>query len=140
MAYAGNDREPTEQDVIVQDLETGAERRVMAGANYQPGASRRREVSVRSEFRSNTDLDTIIVNLETGEHEKLPLGDGKQVRAPGPWFPDGSGLWILSDVGREFNGIGKYDIASKTFTWDITPDWASRISPFQPTAASSSGW
>ncbi len=124
LRMAGNDREPTEQDVIVQELETGAERRVMAGANYQPGAFSPdgKYLSVL-EFRSNTDLDTFIVNLETGEYEKLPLGDGKQVRAPGSWFPDGSGLWILSDVGREFNGIGKYDIASKTFTWDITPEW-----------------
>ncbi len=124
IAYAGNDREPTEQDVIVQDLETGTERRVMAGANFQPGAFSPdgKYLSV-VEFRSNTDLDTHIVNLETGDHEKLDLGDGKQLRAPGPWFPDGSGLWIVSDVGREFNGIGKYDLALKTFSWDITPDW-----------------
>ena len=124
IAYAGNDREPTEQDVILYDVESGSERRVLTGGLYEPIAFSPdgRYLSV-VEARSNTDVDAIIIDLETGEHETLDLGEGKQFRVPGPWFPDGSGLWIISDVGREFNGVGRYDLATKAFGWDITPDW-----------------
>jgi dipeptidyl aminopeptidase/acylaminoacyl peptidase len=73
--------------------------------------------------RGNTDIETFVIDLRSGEAEQIDLGEGKQMRAPGPWLPDGSGFWVLSNVGREFLGAGIYDLDSKSFRWDITPDW-----------------
>lgn len=126
ISYGGNDREPTEQDVIIQHLETGEERRLLSGSegiasphSFSPDG----KLLTASRARSNTDLDAILIDLETGEHEVLDLGEGANLRSPGPWLPDGSGFWVLSNVGREFLGVGIYDLATKSFRWDITPDW-----------------
>lgn len=126
ISYGGNDREPTEQDVIIQNLETGEERRLLSGSEgiASPGAfSPDGKYLSAARSRSNTDLDTLLINLETGEHELLDLGEGEHMRYPGPWLPDGSGIWISSNVGREFIGVGIYDLATKSFRWDITPEW-----------------
>jgi dipeptidyl aminopeptidase/acylaminoacyl peptidase len=126
IAYGGNDREPTEQDVIIQNLETGEERRLLIGDRGMVGPS---TFSPDGRYlsaylaRGNTDIETFVIDLRSGEVQEIDLGEGQQMRAPGPWLPDGSGFWVLSNVGREFLGAGIYDLDSKSFRWDITPDW-----------------
>jgi dipeptidyl aminopeptidase/acylaminoacyl peptidase len=125
VSYSGNDREPTEQDVLVRDMQTGEERRVLAGGgNYQglffsPDGRYLNAI----DFRSNTDIDAVVIDLTSGEHETLEIGSGEFRRISGPWLPDGSGFWVFSDVDREYLNAGIYDLATKRFTWDITPDW-----------------
>lgn len=125
ISYSCNDREPTEQDVLIRDMQSGEERRVLAGGgnfqsiHFSPDGRYLNAI----EFRGNTDIDAVLIDLERGEHETIDLGKGEFRRIPGPWLPDGSGFWILSDVDREYLNAGIYDLASRTFTWDITPDW-----------------
>ena len=123
--YSGNDREPTAQDVIVRDQKTGEERRVLAGDGTFQGVSFSPDGRFLTAVKvlSNTDLSTFLVDLESGESRQIIVGDEGTRRYPGPWLPDSSGFFILSDSGREFLGAGTYDLASEVFEWDITPDW-----------------
>ncbi|MCC6703884.1 MAG: PD40 domain-containing protein, partial [Thermomicrobiales bacterium] len=123
--YSGNDREPTEQDVIVRDLATGTERRVLAGGGLFEGGAFSPNGRYLSAFdaRSNTDLVAHVIDLETGESKQVEWGEENTVNVPGPWLPDSSGFYLLSNSGREFLGAGIYDLATESFRWDITPDW-----------------
>jgi dipeptidyl aminopeptidase/acylaminoacyl peptidase len=126
ISYGGNDREPTEQDIIIQDVATGEERRLMTGADGAVGPS---SFSPDGRYltgnrgRSNTDVEAILIDLESGETNVLALGEPDTIFVPGPWLPDSSGFWILSNKGREFIGAAIYDLATREFRWDITPDW-----------------
>ena len=122
--YAGNDREPTEQDLIVREVATGNERRVLTGGLYQGVAFSPDGRYISAVFaKTNTDFTAYVVDLESGEATKLPVGDDGDLRMPGPWLPDSTGLYVLTNHGREFLGAGVYDLASGSFTWDLTPDW-----------------
>lgn len=123
--YSGNDREPTAQDVIVRDMKTGVERRILAGDGNFNGISFSPDGKYLSalELKANTDIAPYLIDLESGDATKLPVGDDGEIRVTGPWLPDSSGLYVLTNHGREFLGAGIYDIASRDFQWDLTPDW-----------------
>ncbi len=125
MHYSGNDREPTAQDVIVRDAETGSERRVLAGEGTFSGIAFSPDGRYLSalEVNSNTDIAPYLIDLESGESKKLPIGEDGEIRIAGPWLPDSSGLFVLTNHGREFLGAGVYDLATESFTWDLTPEW-----------------
>jgi dipeptidyl aminopeptidase/acylaminoacyl peptidase len=123
--YSGNDREPTAQDVIVRDLATGVERRVLAGSAMYSGLafSPDGRYLTAAEIGSNTDIAPYLIDLESGEATQLDIGTEGTRRFPSAWLPDSSGFYVISDSDREFLGAGIYDIASGTFRWEITPDW-----------------
>ena len=102
LAYAGNDRDPTCQDVLVCDLATGESRRVLAAEGlYTPVAFSPDSAAlcVVSE-KSNTDNDAYLVDLVNGgEPQLLTPHDGEVKCLPGPWLPDGSGVVVVSDAG-----------------------------------------
>ena len=125
LLYAGNDREPTAQDVIIRELPTGEDDRPIAdGGIYMPGGwSPDGKATVSTGMRSNTDSYVLLSSLETGVTETVLGGDDDHVYVAGPWAADGSGFWVVSDRGREFAGLGFYAIDEKTFTWVETPDW-----------------
>jgi dipeptidyl aminopeptidase/acylaminoacyl peptidase len=41
----------------------------------------------------------------------------------GPWLPDGSGLLVRSNVGRQFTGLAVLDAVTGELDWLDTPDW-----------------
>ena len=125
LAYSGNDREPTDGDVLVRDLTTGETRRLLANGRYNVAANWSpdgRYITV-ADVRSNTDLHIWLVEAATGAaHEALPH-DQPFYFEPGPWLPDSSGFYVITDRGREFKGIARYSLAADTLEWLLTPDW-----------------
>jgi len=127
VAYGGNDRDPTAQDVLVQDLTTGEVRRVYEAGGmvfpgrWSPDSSRLTVV----ELRGNTDHVAHLVTLDGDTEQILPLEGGPSPAqyAPGAWLADGSGFLIGSDAGRDFLGLARYDLADRSLHWLETPDW-----------------
>lgn len=134
VAYGANDREPAHQDVLIQHLKTGETVRVYAEGGFVfPGS-----------FSPDGRWLTVIRLLSNTSHVVYlcPLaGDGEVARIlpdasldasaggagakclPGPWLADGSGFFLLTDVGRDFVGLARYDIAGRELHWVDTPDW-----------------
>ncbi|HEX2621107.1 MAG TPA: prolyl oligopeptidase family serine peptidase, partial [Phototrophicaceae bacterium] len=123
VAFAGNDRVPTEQDVIIYDLASG-ERTTLTGigilfaANWSPNG---RYMTVLN-AKSNTNVDVMLYDVQTGELTNLIPHDDETIYAPGPWAHDSSGFYLMTNVGREFTGMGFYKIQDKTWEWVETPD------------------
>jgi dipeptidyl aminopeptidase/acylaminoacyl peptidase len=127
IAYGGNDREPTDQDVLIQDLDSGEVRRVCADggpvfpATWAPDSHRL--LGVR--LYGNTEQEVLLIDIGGGPAEKLlPRSDNPPTFAvPGPWLPDGSGFMLRTDTGRDFVGLAVFDIADRALRWVATPDW-----------------
>src|SRR5262249_40003409 len=75
-----------------------------------------------ADVRSNTDLDILVLDTETGEHTNTTAHEGDVVFAPGPWAHDNSGFYLVTNQGREYNGLAFYTLASKSWAWVESPD------------------
>ena len=125
IAYAGNDREPTDQDVVIRDVATGETRRLLAGdatffaVSWSPDG----EWLTAVKFNSNTDTDVYLLSRDGETKRALTPHEGQVLSLPGPWKADGSGFYLLTDEGREFTGLAFFDLARSSYEWDQTPDW-----------------
>jgi dipeptidyl aminopeptidase/acylaminoacyl peptidase len=124
LAYSSNVRTPTDVEVWILDRATGDTRNVFgegmyaAVGDWSPDGTKLLAV----DFRNNSDTSIHLVDLESGETTELTPHDEDGIYAPGPWAADGSGFYLLSDEGREFRGLGFYDLAAGRFDWVKTPD------------------
>jgi dipeptidyl aminopeptidase/acylaminoacyl peptidase len=123
--YAGNDREPTDQDVLIRDLSTGSTQRPLAGdAVYFPVAWSPDGQSVSAiDFISNSDTTVYLVTSGEGAARHLTPHEGEALFFPGPWAADNSGFFLLSDEGREFIGLAFFDLRTGAYQWLETPAW-----------------
>jgi dipeptidyl aminopeptidase/acylaminoacyl peptidase len=130
LAYAGNDREPSTQDVLVHDLVTGEVRRAYdAGGmvfpfHWSPDGSRLATV----ELRGNTDHVLYVVPLAGPPTRVLPVGDGKAQFLPVAWL--GGDILLRTDAGRDFVGLARVNPDADPergerggLHWLATPDW-----------------
>jgi dipeptidyl aminopeptidase/acylaminoacyl peptidase len=124
-AYAANDREPIDQDVLIYDTQTGHIQRPLAGdGNFTPLVwSPDGKYLTAVEFRSNTDQVAYIISVDGREVRAVAGKDDMEQYVPLEWAADGSGFWMLTSSGREFQGLAFYNIADDQFAWVETPDW-----------------
>jgi dipeptidyl aminopeptidase/acylaminoacyl peptidase len=124
LAFSGNDRDPTEPDILVLDLASGEQRRLLEGGTYAPGywSPDGRYLSVSDEC-SNINQRLLLLDVTTGEaREILPHTDDYML-LPGPWLPDGSGFYVITNRGREFNGVARYLLDAERAEWVLMPEW-----------------
>ncbi len=125
LVYSGNDRTPTDGDVLIRDLRTGETHRALANGHYNVAINWSpdgRYITVM-DVRSNTDMHLWLLEAATGETRELLPHDDECYLAPGPWLPDSSGLYLITDRGSEFKGIARYMLADETMEWVLTPEW-----------------
>ena len=125
LVYSGNDRSPTDGDVLIRDMQTGETRRALANGHYNVAINWSpdgRYVTVM-DIRSNTDMRLWLLEAATGEARELLPHDDECYLAPGPWLPDSSGLYLITDRGSEFKGIARYMLADDAMEWVLTPEW-----------------
>ena len=72
--------------------------------------------------RSNTDFSIFVLDVASGDASELTPHDVEVKFLPGPWLPDGSGFHLVSDDGREFQGLARFDLASGAVEWVETPE------------------
>jgi dipeptidyl aminopeptidase/acylaminoacyl peptidase len=125
VAYAGNDREPTEQDIVVRDMATGEERRPVTGealhfpTGWSPDGTRLLVLQVLS----NTNMNVLLVDLDDGEPRLLTPHEGEAQFVPVGWAPDGTGFYLLTDEGREFTALAYQDLGDDSRRLLHAPDW-----------------
>jgi dipeptidyl aminopeptidase/acylaminoacyl peptidase len=122
-AYAANARKPTDMEVWVRDLESGETRPVFGEGMFAfPGTFSPDGTKLLAlDFRNNSDTSIHLVDLETGETRELTPHEDEGIFVSGPWAPDGSGFYLISDAESEFHGLAFYDLASDTTKWVEEP-------------------
>ncbi|MCA1554612.1 MAG: prolyl oligopeptidase family serine peptidase, partial [Chloroflexi bacterium] len=125
IAYAANDRSPAHMDVLVRELRTGTTTRLLAGDGlYYPEMwSPNGRYLVASEWITSTDFNLYLIDVPRKTSRLLTPHSGDASYAVGPWLPDSSGFYFISDEGREFKGLAFHDVKSHRCHWALTPEW-----------------
>jgi dipeptidyl aminopeptidase/acylaminoacyl peptidase len=122
-AYAANARSPTDMEVWVRDVDAGEPRAVFGEGRYavpaqwSPGGGQLLAVDVRT----NSDSSIFLVDADGGGSRELTPHEGDTKFFPGPWAPDGSGFYMLTDAEHEFSGVAFYDLATGGWSWVEEP-------------------
>ncbi len=124
-AYAANARTPTDMEVWVRDIETGETTPAFGEGMYAmpAGFSPDGRLLLCVELLANDHQRLYVVDLASGERRMLTTNEEPAKFIPGPWAADGSGVWVMSDLGREFMGLAFLSLADGSLTWHDTPDW-----------------
>jgi dipeptidyl aminopeptidase/acylaminoacyl peptidase len=137
-AYAGNDREPGVQDLLIQDLESGTVDRIHTGGSlmyaghWSPDGSR---LSAADWREDTTDHVVYVVPADGGDPVRLTPATGEPATYwLGPWLPDGSGFVVRSDAGREFTGLAILDATTGNCAGSTRRTGTSRRPALPPTA------
>ena len=72
---------------------------------------------------TTSDADVFLHDLTTGATRNLTTHQGIVNNAPQDFTPDGGGLLITSDEGREFAALLRLDVAGGAKTPVLAPDW-----------------
>lgn len=122
LIFSANDREPSEVDT--QLLKFGEEtQRLATGAVYYPGdLSPDASKLTVLEFISNTHEKLYLYDFASAELTQITADEDEAVHLPAAWKPDSSGFYLLSNKGREYQGVGFYDLAAAKWDWIYTPD------------------
>lgn len=125
IAFAGNDREPTDQDVLLHEVESGEVRRLVdeGGLFYPTYWSPDSQQLLVVDVQSNTNNDVYLVDVSSGDMTLLTRHEGEVRYMPVGWAPDGSGFYLLTDDGREFTGLAFYRLSDESRDWVENPEW-----------------
>jgi dipeptidyl aminopeptidase/acylaminoacyl peptidase len=106
-AFSANSRRPEDGEIFLW-TEGDDEPRYLWGegryafpAGFSPDGAK----LIGLEFRSNSDMSLFLIDVDSGEATELTPHEGEVKFLPGPWATDGSGLYVLTDEGREFMGL-----------------------------------
>ena len=124
LAYAGNDREPTDQDLLLRDLESGEVNRALSpGTWLEPGHWSPDSASLSVlEFRSNTDIGIAVLAVGANQARGL-LTDHVGKHTSVGWAASGDVLYVTTDADRDFVGLAAVNVSSGELQWLDTPDW-----------------
>ncbi len=126
VAYAGNDRDPYAQDIIVREVPTGEDDHAVQDGriNFAGGWSPDGKFLLVADGRSNLEVLPKLLNVQTGELEDLGNPDDLANDRPAAWAPDGSGFWMITDRDSEHDWLGFYDLKTREVTPVDQPDWS----------------
>jgi dipeptidyl aminopeptidase/acylaminoacyl peptidase len=123
-AYGANSDTPTNFEVFVRDVASGDTRKVFGGDRFAVPISWSPDGTklLCLDVRGNTDFSVYLVDPEGGSEEELTPHEDEMKFLPGPWNPDGSGFYLLTDEGREYTGLAFYRLDDRRYEWVETPD------------------
>ncbi len=129
IAYVGNDRDPSAQDVIIREVPTGElDHAVVDGhINFAGSWSPDGRNLLVVDARTNLELLPKLMNVQTGELETLGDPDDLANDQPAAWAPDGSGFWMITDRESEHDWLGFYDLTTRELTPVDQPDWSVEL-------------
>ena len=125
VTYASNERTGIDYDIFVHDMETGERRSVYAegGRTYPCYWSPDGRYIIAVQIVQHLDLHLFLIDVQEGTSRQLPQAEADVRQIPGPWHPDGSGFYMICDLGREFSNLAFYNIHTDEISWVHTPDW-----------------
>ena len=123
-AFAANSRRPEDGELFLW-RDGDAEPRYLFGEGmyayplaFSPDGSKLLAV----ELRGNTDYSIHVVDVEAGGGTEVTPHEGAVKFLPGPWAADGSGFYVLTDEGREFQGLAFQPLDTGAREWIEAPE------------------
>jgi dipeptidyl aminopeptidase/acylaminoacyl peptidase len=126
LAYACNRRNGEDFDVFVRDLQTGDERTVFApgGMTVPTGFSPDgRWLSTERLTERPADNDVHLVDVRNGEVVHATAHEDEALFDRPAWLSDGSAFFFATNSGRDFTGIARYDLASRSWRYVHEAEW-----------------
>ena len=124
VAFSSNARQPTDMDVVIEDVEPATERAVVTGPAWHVvgGWSPDGKSLLVMRVTANTDQDLFMVDPDSGAATHLTPHEGDVSNVPAGWLADGRPL-AMTDSGREHLYLAAHD--RKTGEREIidAPDW-----------------
>ena len=129
IAYAGNDRDPYAQDIIVRETPTGEVDHAVADGhiNFAGAWSPDGKSLLVADARSNLEIMVKLLHVQTGELETLTDPADLANDQPLAWAPDGSGFWLITDRGSDHDWLGFFELATRQVTPVARPDWSVEV-------------
>ncbi|MDQ6859287.1 MAG: S9 family peptidase [Chloroflexota bacterium] len=124
VAFSSNARQPTDMDIVIEDVETATERALVTGPAWHVagGWSPDGRALLVMRVQANTDQDLFIVDPGSGAMRDLTAHEGDVSNVPAGWLADGRPVGI-TDHGREHLYLAAYDATSGAREVIDAPDW-----------------
>jgi len=134
LVYLTNRRNRVDFDIVVRDLDSGAERIAYTGGGGVADAAlapNARWLAFTRSGRPALSDQLVLLDLATGEVQ--PLTDADQPdRYLRPRFTDDGGLVVTTNRGRDLTGLARYDLDTGGWSWLAEPahhDLSAWLSP-----------
>lgn len=124
IAYAANDRVPTDQDIVIRNVATGETSRPLAGDSifFPMGWSPDGAYLLAAEAHSNTKFDIHLVDVAAASSRPITQHEDEVKSVPVGWTADGSGFYLVTNEGREFTGLAFCDLSTDSWHVIHAPD------------------
>ena len=128
VAFSSNARQPTDMDIVIEDVETATERALVTGPTWYVagGWSPDGRALLVMRVQANTDQDLFVVDPDSGALRHLtphrPEDGGDVSNVPAGWLADGRPVGI-TDHGREHLYLAAYDATTGAREIIDAPDW-----------------
>ena len=124
VAFSSNARQPTDMDIVVEDVESATERALVTGPtwNVAGGWSPDGRALLVMRVQANTDQDLFVVDPASGAMRQLTRHEGDVSNVPAGWLADGRPLGI-TDHEREHLYLAAYDASTGKREIVDAPDW-----------------
>ncbi len=124
VAFSSNARQPTDMDIVVEDVETATERAMVTGPAWHVagGWSPDGRALLVMKVTANTDQDLYIVDADSGTMRDITSHEGDVSNVPAGWLADGRPLG-MTDAGREHLYLAAYDATTGKREVIDAPEW-----------------
>lgn len=129
--YASNERDARYFDVYERSLETGQTRLLLQqdGTNAAGRYSRDGRLALVSRSHSNINTQLLLLDTLSGEARSLTpdIVEGQAEHSFPSWSADGSGLYLVSNRGRQFSSLAWLDPATTEMSYLRDDAWDVQI-------------
>lgn len=125
VCFASNERNGTDFDVFVMNIVSLDKKCVFDQGEWcaAEGFSPLGTYIIARQKHSNTNTDLYLCNVMTGSVEHITPHSGNAIFCNVLWLPDESAFLLIQDRDREFKGLARYTLASKSYEYVLIPDW-----------------
>ncbi len=125
IAYSHNERNGTDFDVCIMDMESGAVECVYdkGGSCYAGSFSPKSSYLIIRKQYSNLDVDLYLLSLKDKSLKLLTPHTGSAYFGSVSWLPDESAFFTVSNMGRDLIGLCRFDMAKRELSFIMTPKW-----------------
>ncbi len=125
IAFAANRQHPAHFHIYVQPVDSIEARLVLAedGSHTVAGFSPDDRYLLIIRANTNFDHDVLLLDLETLEVQTITPHAEEAVYSHLAWTPDGAGLYLVTNAGRDLRRIAYYRLADGTLEEVCDAEW-----------------